>query len=186
MQEALKMKTSTVVRNAVSQQLVDLISRLVDMIAWPNRRLAMGDVAMSILDGKPRVAEDVFGWGRGTVELGMNEFRTKIFCLNDLSARKKPKVEEKNPKLLADIVEIMSPHSQAEPRLRTALLYTQLTAKAVHGFLLQKGWSEEQLPTVRTIGNILNRHHYRLQTVAKSKVQKKRLKRTRFLKTSGK
>ena len=119
------MRTSTVVRNAVSQQLVGLISRLVDMIPWPIRRSAMGDVAISILDGKPRVAEDVFGWGRGTVELGMNEFRTKILCLNDLSARKKPRVEEKNPKLLADIVEIMTPHSQAEPRLRTTLLYSK-------------------------------------------------------------
>ena len=180
------MKTSTVVRNAVSQPLVDLISRLVDMIPWPIRRSAMGDVAMSILDGKPRVAEDVFGWGRATVELGMNEFISKILCLNDLSARQKPRAEEKNPRLLTDIVEIMTPHSQAEPRLRTTLSYTKLTAKAVYGFLLEKGWSQEQLPTVRTICNILNRQNYRLQTVAKAKVQKKPLKRMRSLKMSGK
>src|SRR4030042_5173563 len=112
------MKTSIVIRNGVSQQMVDLIVRLVDLIPWPIRRSAMGDVTMSLLEGKSRIAEDVFGWGRDTVELGMNEFRTKIICINDLSARKKPKVEEKNPKLLADIVEIMTPHSQAEPSLR--------------------------------------------------------------------
>ena len=180
------MKTSILVRNAVSQQVVDLITRLIGMIPWPNRRSAMGDVTLSLLDGKPRVAEDVFGWGRATVELGMNEFRSKIVCINDLSARKKPKVEQKNPKLLSDIVEIMTPYSQAEPSLRTTFAYTDLTAKAVYGILLEKGWSEEELPTIRTISNILNRHEYRLRTVAKAKVQKKRRTRTRSSKMSGK
>jgi hypothetical protein len=180
------MKTSTVFRNSVSQQLVDLIPRLIDMIPWPIRRSAMGDVTMSLLDGKPRVAEDVFGWGRATVELGMNEFRTKIVCINDLSVRQKPRVEEKNPKLLSDIAEIMTPHSQAEPSLRTTFSYTDLTAKAVYGFLLEKGWSEEELPAVRTISNILNRQDYRLRTVAKVKVQKKRRTRTRSSRMSGK
>lgn len=180
------MKTSTVVRNAVSQRLVDLITRLVDMIPWPIKRSAMGDVTMSLLDGKPRVAEDVFGWGRATVELGMNEFRSKIICINDLSARQKPRVEEKNPKLLSDIVEIMTPRSHAEASLRTRFAYTDLTAKAVYGFLLEKGWTEDELPTVRTISNILNRHDYRLRTVAKAKVQKKRQTRTRSSRMSGK
>jgi phenylalanyl-tRNA synthetase beta subunit len=33
--------------------------------------------------------------------------------------------------LLADIIEIMNPYSQAESHLRTTLLYTNMTAKAV-------------------------------------------------------
>lgn len=179
------MKTSIVVRNGVSQQFVELITRLIDQIPWPSRRSAIGDVVMSILDGKPRVAEDVFGWGRATVELGMNECRTKILCVNDLSARKRPRAEEKDPKLLSDIVEIMTPQSQAESSLRTTILYTDLTAKAVYGLLLEKGWTEEELPTIRTISNILNRNEYRLRTVAKVKVQKKLRKRTLFSTTSG-
>jgi hypothetical protein len=180
------MKTSTLVRNAVSKQTVDLIVRLIRLIPWPVRRSAMGDVTMTLLDSKPRVAEDVFGWNRATVELGVNEFKSKVLCLNDLSTRKKPKAEEKNPRLLTDIIEIMAPHSQAEPRLRTTLLYTDLTAKAVYGLLLQKGWTEEELPTVRTVSNILNRHDYRLRTVAKTKVQKKRRTQGRSSRTSGK
>jgi len=174
------------VRNAVSQQVVDLIIRLIDMIPWPTRRSAMGDVTMSLLDGKTRVAEDVFGWGRATVELGINEFKSKILCVNDLSVRQKPRLEEKNPKLLSDIVEIMSPHSQAEPSLRTTFSYTDLTAKAVYRFLLEKGWTKEELPTVRTISNILNRQEYRLRSVAKTKVQKKRRTQTRSSTMSGK
>ena len=101
------MKTSIQVRNGVSSQMVDLVVRLVDLIPWPIRRSAMGDVTVSLLDGKPRVAEEVFGWNRVTVELGKNEFRTKILCINSISTRRRPKVEEKEPRLLADIIEIM-------------------------------------------------------------------------------
>jgi hypothetical protein len=165
---------------------VDLISRLVDLIPWPIRRQAMGDVAVSLLDGKPRVAEDVFGWNRATVKLGMNECRTGISCVNDLSSRQKPKAEEKNSRLLEDIHGIMDPHSEAEPRSRTTLLYTNMTAQAVYDALLENGWSKETLPTVRTISNILERHNYRLRTVAKTTVPKKRRTQTRSSTTSGK
>ncbi len=79
------MKTSVVIRNGVTPQVIELIGRLIGMIPWPSRRSAMGDVVISLLDGKSRVSEDVFGWSRNTVELGMNEFRTKIVCVNDLS-----------------------------------------------------------------------------------------------------
>jgi len=179
------MKTSTLVRNGVTTRMVGLISRLVAMIPWPLRRQAMGDVTLSLLDGKHRVAEDVFGWNRATVALGMNEFRTRISCVSDLSTRHKPKTEEKDPRLLAVIREIMDPHSQAEPRLRTTLLYTNLTVRAVYDALLQKGWSKATLPTVRTISNLLARHDYRLRTVVKTKVQKKRRTPTQSSKTSG-
>jgi len=60
-----------------------------------------------------------------------------------------------------------------------------MTAKAVYDALLEKGWSEETLPTTQTISNILERHNYGLHTVAKTKVQKKHLKQTQFSRTSG-
>ena len=179
------MKTSTLVRNGISTELVDLVSRLVDLIPWPVRRRAMGDVTLVLLDGKHRVAEDVFGWGRSVVQVGINEFKTGISCVNDISTRIKPKAEEKNPEMLAEIHRIMEPHSEAESHLRTTLLYTNMTAKAVYDALVEKGWSAESLPTIRTISNILIRHNYRLRTVAKTKVQKKQQKPTQSLKTSG-
>ena len=178
------MKTSTLERNGVSTQMVDLIGRLIDLIAWPARRRAMGDVTMSLLDGKRRVAEDVFGWNRGAVELGIHEYQTGIACINDITARGKPKTEDKHPKLLAQIQAIMEPHSESQPSLRTTLLYTNMTAKTVHEALVQKGWSEQSLPSVRTISNLLNRQDYRLRTVTKSKVQKKPTKQMPSSRTS--
>ena len=180
------MKTTTLARNGVSTEMVDLISRLVDLIPWPARRCAMGDVTLLLLDGKHRVAENVFGWSRTAVEVGINEFQTGISCVNDISARVKPKTEEKNPNLLADIHAIMDPHSESESSLRTTLLYTNMTAKAVYDALVEKGWSAQSLPTVRTISNILIRQEYRLRTVVKTKVQKKQQKPTQSLKMSGK
>ena len=179
------MKTTTLARNGVSTEMVELISRLVDLIPWPVRRCAMGDVTLLLLDGKHRVAENVFGWSRHTVEMGINEFQTGISCVNDISARLKPTTEEKNPDLLAEIHAIMEPHSETESSLRTTLLYTNMTAKAVYDALVQKGWSAQSLPSVRTISNLLNRQDYRLRTVAKTKVQKKPQKPTPSLKMSG-
>ena len=179
------MKTSTLERNGVSTQVVELIARLIDLIEWPARRRAMGDVTMTLLDGKRRVAEDVFGWNRGAVQLGVHECQTGIACVSDITARATPKTEDKYPKLLAEIQAIMEPHSESESSLRTTLLYTNMTAKTVREALVQKGWPEQTLPSVRTISNLLNRQDYRLRTVAKSKVQKKLTKQMPSLKTSG-
>ena len=86
------MKISTIEKNGVRPEVVDTISLLVARIPWPARRQAMAEVTTRRLDGKPRIAEDVFGWGRSTVELGMNELRTGIVCKNDLSNRRKLKL----------------------------------------------------------------------------------------------
>ena len=96
------MKPTTLARNSVSTETVDLISRLVDLITWTEQRLAMGDITLSLLDGKFRVAETVFGWNRSTIAMGINEFQVGIACINDLSTRLNPKSEVKNPKLLAE------------------------------------------------------------------------------------
>ena len=179
------MKATTLARNGVSTEMVNLIGRLVELIPWPARRCAMGDVAVTLLDGKQRVAETVFGWNRRAVEVGINEYQTGITCINDITTRVKPKTEDKYPKLLAEIQTIMEPHSESESSLRTTLLYTNMTAKTVHEALVQKGWSPQLLPSVRTISNLLNRQEYRLRTVAKTKVQKKQPRPTQSLKTSG-
>jgi hypothetical protein len=167
------MKTSTLENNGVPDGVVETISLIVDRIPWPERRLAMAEVTQHLLDGKPRVAEYVFGWSRESVKTGLEELRTGVPQVNDLSKRRKPKTEEKYPQLVEDIRVLMEPQSRAESHLRTALAYTNLTAAAVRNALLEKGWPEETLPKVRTISNMLNRMDYRLRLVAKTKVQKK-------------
>ena len=89
------MKRSILQQNEIPSSVVELVQRMVERIPWPARRQAMADATKTLLNGKPRVAEAVFGWGRSTVELGMNEWRTGLACLNDLSERREPRTEEK-------------------------------------------------------------------------------------------
>jgi len=85
----------------ITEELSGLtITRLVKQIPYEHRRQAMGDVVHTLLEGKSRKAEDVLGWNRHTVELGINEFCTGIRCISDVSAQGKKKVEEDNPLLL--------------------------------------------------------------------------------------
>ena len=67
----------------------------------------------------------------------------------------------------------MENNCHADPQLRTTLAYTDLTAPTVRKALLANGWTEENLPTLRTISNILNAHRYRLRRVEKHKIQKR-------------
>ena len=156
-----------------TEELSELITRLVKQIPYEYRRQAMGDVVQTLLEGKSRKAEDVLGWNRHTVELGINELRTGIRCISDVSARGKKKVEESNPQLLRDIEHILKPHSESDSHLRTTLLHSDVTAKAVRNALIEKGYSEDELPAERTFYDLLNRQGYRRRTIAKSKVQKK-------------
>ena len=157
----------------ITEELSELLTRLVKQIPYEYRRQAMGDVVQTLLEGKSRKAEEVLGWNRHTVELGINELRTGIRCLSDVSARGKKKVEEDNPQLLSDIERILEPHSESDSHLRTTLLHSNVTAKAVRNALIESGYSEDELPAERTFYELLNRQGYRRRTVAKSKVQKK-------------
>jgi Rhodopirellula transposase. len=71
------------------------------------------------------------------------------------------KVEEDNPQLLRDIERLLEPHSESDSHLRTTLLHTHFTAKAVRNALLDNGYTEDELPAERTFCDLLNRQGYR-------------------------
>ncbi|TXK99150.1 hypothetical protein BMR02_07965 [Methylococcaceae bacterium HT1] len=74
----------------------------------------------------------------------------------------------------ADICCLAEPASQTGPTFQTLFKYTRLTAKATHKVLrTEQGWTDNDLPCVRAISNILNRLGYRLRRVQKSKSIKK-------------
>src|SRR5208283_5118692 len=132
-----------------------------------------GDL-VDYLDGSIWKAERVFGWSHDTVALGLNELRTGITCQGNFSARGNHKTETKSPELEADIRALADPESQADPKFQSPFLYTRITAKGMRQALIdQKGWTDEELPHVNTIGVILNRLGYKLRRVQKSKPLKK-------------
>src|SRR3954464_10331501 len=99
-------------------------------------RAFQSEVAVELCSGNARMAERRFGWGRETVEKGLHERRTGLRCLEDFVGRGKRRVEDKGPRVAADICAICEPHSYADPSLKSSRRYTNLSAAEVLGALI--------------------------------------------------
>jgi hypothetical protein len=137
------------------------------------RRLFVAEVAAELCGGSARQAERRFGWGRATVEKGLHESCSGVRCLENFAARGRPRSEEKNPLLAADIRAIVEPCTQADPELKSSRRYTNLSAGEVREALIAKGYCQDELPSERTMRDILNRMNYRLKRIQKGKPLKK-------------
>lgn len=138
------------------------------------RRLFMAEVTLEICGGNARQAERRFGWGRDTVHNGLQELQQGLRCLENFSARGRPRWEEQHPQRAEDIRAIAEPHTHADPELKSERRYTNLTAQeTLEQLQTQKGYALEDLPSERTMRDILNRMGYRLKRIPKAKPLKK-------------
>ena len=137
------------------------------------RRLFQAEVATELCGGNARQAERRFGWGRDTVATGLHELQRGMRCREDFAARGRQRSEEKDPQLAADIRAIVEPHTHADPELKSARRYTNLSAAEVRQALMDQGYSQQELPSERTMRDILNRMNYRLKRIQKGKPLKK-------------
>jgi len=167
------MRKSVVAQTALSEPLILLLNRLVKLIPWPVRRQAKADIVETLLNGKVRAAEDAFGWARGGVSVGMEELKSGVPHADNIATRKKKSTVEKFPQIKEDIHRLFDAQSQADPHLRTTLRYLNASASAVRSALVENGYPDSELPTERTISNLLNSMGFRLRTVQKAKAQKK-------------
>ncbi len=128
------------------------------------KRDFMAKVTEDYFGGSPRQAETVLGWNRHSVQRGLHERKTGIICLDNYRARGCHKSESKLPNLEVDIRSLVDAQAQAEPKFQTTFCYARISARAVREALIrEKGYTETQLPTRQTIGEILNRLGYRLK-----------------------
>jgi Rhodopirellula transposase DDE domain len=137
------------------------------------RRLFQAEVTTALCGGCARRAEHRFGWGRQTVEKGLHELQRGLRCLEDFAARGRRRSEEKDPQLAADIGAVVEPHAYADPELKSSRRYSNLSAAEVREALLREGYREDELPSERTMRDILNRMNYRLKRIRKGKPLKK-------------
>jgi len=153
----------------------ELLKAAASQLRGTQRRQFLAQVCEELCEGHARRAEERFGWGRETIAKGIAERQTDPI---ELKARKsgnrgKKRSEEQNPQLAIDIRLIVEPHTQSDPELKTERLYTNLSAAEVRGALLERGYSEEEVPSERTLRDILNRMNYRLKRIQKGKPLKK-------------
>jgi hypothetical protein len=138
------------------------------------RRLFMAEVTLKLCEGNPRKAERRFGWGRETIDKGLHELKQGVRCLESFSMRGRPRLEDKTPQLAKDIRDIVEPHTQADPELKSSRRYSNLSAANVlEALQIKKGYAKENLPSHRTMRDILNRMNYRLKRIRKGKPLKK-------------
>jgi Rhodopirellula transposase DDE domain len=143
------------------------------------RRLFMARTVKALGPGGQQRAARELGWGRMTIRKGVRELDSGVACVDAFPLRGRKRAEDHLPNLLTDIRAIVDSQSQADPQFRTQRLYTRLTAAEVRRQLIvQKGYTEAELPTAETIGAKLNALGYYPQTVAKSRPQKKSHKPT--------
>lgn len=155
-------------------QYKTFINETRDQLKGSERRLFMARFVSNLGYGGALRAERELGWDRTTIRKGLAELRTGITCCDNYSGKGRKPVEQHLVNLLEDIKDIVSPISQTDPSFRTTKLYSPITAAEVYRRLKEdKGYSDQELPTIRTINNKLNQLGYRLKKVGKSKPKKK-------------
>lgn len=139
------------------------------------RRLFLAEVCQKLCEGNTRRAERRFGWGRKTIAKGIEEQKLDAQAQAACKSRNagKQRSEERNPQLAIDIRLIVEPHTHTDPELKTGRRYTNLSAAEVRQALLDRGYPERDVPSERTMRDILNRMNYRLKRIQKGKPLKK-------------
>lgn len=121
-----------------------------------------------------RQAQRYFGWARDTVRKAQHEARSGITCCDATGRRGRKPAEFHLPHLLDDLRALAQDHCQTDPTFQTTRLYCRLTAAEARRQLIgRKGYTDQQLPSVQTLGAKLNALGFRLRKVAKCRPQKK-------------
>jgi len=158
----------------LSKQYIATLKNAAKKLTGTKRRAFEAQVTLDYFDSKAYLAEQAIGWDRKTIALGLNELRTGIVCVDNFKARGNKKTEVKNPQMEVDIVALAEPQSQTDPKFQTMFKYTRITAKGMRiALIIEKNWTDKDLPCEKTIGTILNRLGYCLRRVQKAKPLKK-------------
>jgi hypothetical protein len=149
-----------------------LLKQTAETFHGVQRRRFMAE-AVAAFGLSQRQAQLRLGWARDTVRKAQHESHSGICCLDNFSARGRKPAEFHLPHLLQDICDLVKDNLQTDPTFRSTGLYCRLSAPTVRQQLLEgKGYTDEQLPCLQTIGAKLNRLGFRLRTVVKSRPQK--------------
>jgi hypothetical protein len=150
-----------------------LLQRAADRLTGHPKRVFQAEVAVALCGGSARRAERRFGWGRDAVSTGLHELASGIRCVENFPARGRVRTEDADPALAADIRDVVEPRTHADPELKTDRRYTDLAAREVLDRLRAQGYADTELPSERTMRDMLNRMGYRLARVRKGRPLKK-------------
>jgi hypothetical protein len=160
----------------------ELYKETAKILKGTERRVFMARVVKTLGHGGQYYVEREFQWNHETIKKGKQELETGEPIVDNFSARGRKREEEKLPNLLIDIKSIVDGESQTDPTFKTTELFTRLTSKEVRNqLIIQKGYSDDELPTEETIRKRLNELGYSLKKVTKVKPKKKFQKQMKSL-----
>lgn len=133
----------------------------------------MSGVVKALGWGGQSFAEKHLGWNRGTIRKGLKESMDGD-QQDRFYERGRKKAEEHLPELLENMRAIVDSTGQTDPTFRSTRIYIPLTAEEVRRRLqTQFNYSDQELPTTRTLRNKLNEIGCGLRKVRKCKPLKK-------------
>jgi len=162
------------VRMKLTEPLISSFREAAEKLVGGARRRFMAAIARELGVGGQTRAETVLGWNRQTIRKGEMELRTGVELRDGRERNGRPSLEEKIPSLLQDLREVVEPHTQADPQLRTERLYRKITTKEVMRRLqTEKGYTEETMPSEEAIRERLDRLGYHPMRVRKTLPKKR-------------
>ncbi len=129
----------------------------------------MASVIQSVGRGGAAWAKRELGWDRTTLAKGMKELDCGEAAIDRFHLRGRKGFSAKLPKLKDDLRAIGEASSQTDPTFRTTQLYRRLTASEARRQLIEKGYSEQEIPSERSLSRMLNQLGFKPRRVAKSK-----------------
>lgn len=157
----------------LTEEVKELLIKTAKELKGSACRLFLARTVRALGKGGQRRAEQELGWSRERIRKGEHELKSGVVCVDAFNQRGRKRSEEHLPNLLKDIIAIVDGQSQADPQLRSARLYTRLTAAEVRRQLITTSqYTDAQLPTLATITTKLNALGYTLKKVAKTQPQK--------------
>lgn len=158
----------------LTEAMVALFPKTANALPGADRRRYMAET-VEAFGLSQRQAERQLGWAHETVHKALREFHSGITCLDNFSARGREPCEFHLPHLFQDIRDLVAENLQTDPTFQTTQLYCRLSAREFRKQPTErKGYTDEQLPTVQTIGEKLNDLGFRTRTVVKSRPKKTR------------
>ena len=166
-------KSVVPIATRLSESMASLLKDAANALKGESRRLFMAKTTKELGHGGQRLAERELGWCRETIRKAMRELNGGIVSVNAFNMRGRTKYVERLPRLVDDIRDIADQHVQIDATFRTEKTYLRLTAEQCLKELQEKGYSREELPSRRTMNDILNQLGLRLRTVVRIDRRKK-------------
>lgn len=146
----------------------------INQLKGSSKRKALAQTANEIGKGGQTIVATEFNVSRDTIRKGMYELESGIEIVDAHNEKGRKKIEEKLPQLMDDIKNIVDSQSQTDPSFKTTRLFTRLSIKEIRKqLILQKGYTDEELPSNQTLNNKVNQLGYTLKKVQKVKPLKK-------------